>query len=83
MRNVHERLIPAPVEEVWQTILELGSPSDRIFPPTHWGPFYAPDGLTPGATVYHGATFFRYPVVEVVENEKVWFHLPALGAEQG
>lgn len=63
--------------------MEMGSPSDRVFPPTRWGPYHAPDGLVPGATIYHGITWFRYPVVEVEENAKLWFHLPSLGPDGG
>lgn len=83
IRNIHERLIPAQTEHVWRVLMEMGSPSDRVYPPTRWGPFHAPDGLTPGAIVYHGVGCERYRVMEVKEGRRLWFHLRGLGPGGG
>ena len=59
--NIHERLLPAPPEEVGELIDSLSSDADRLWPSARWPPmrFDAPLGV--GARGGHGP--IRYSVV--------------------
>jgi RimJ/RimL family protein N-acetyltransferase len=41
VRNVHERLIPAPLSQVGALLDDLGSPADRLWPRDRWPPMQA------------------------------------------
>jgi RimJ/RimL family protein N-acetyltransferase len=60
VRNVHERVIPAPLSRVGALLDDLGSPADRLWPRDLWPPMRAKDGLAAGARAGHGPV--RYTV---------------------
>jgi RimJ/RimL family protein N-acetyltransferase len=60
VRNLHERIIPAPHSQVGALLDDLGSPSDRLWPRDRWPPMRAKDGLAVGARAGHGPV--RYTV---------------------
>jgi hypothetical protein len=60
VRNVHERLIPAPLSQVGALLDDLGSPADRLWPRDRWPPMRAEGALAKDVRAGHGPV--RYTV---------------------
>ena len=74
MRNVHERLIPAPASEVGRLIDGLASDDDRLWPAERWPRMRFDRGLEVGARGGHGP--IPYEVAEHVPGERAVFRFP-------
>lgn len=70
IRNVHERTIDAPAEEVGRLLDRLGGPADRLWPQA-WTPMRLDRPLQVGADGGHGSV--RYTVTEHVPGRRVRF----------
>jgi hypothetical protein len=78
IRNVHERLVPAPVERVGPLLDRLGGPDDELWPSPGWQPMVLDCPVAVGAVGGHGS--IRYRVVGHVSGRKVEFEfLPGQG----
>lgn len=53
MRNVHERHVRAPLEQVGALLETLGSDGDRLWPVRTWAPMVLDRGLDPGSRGGH------------------------------
>jgi hypothetical protein len=60
VRNVHERLVQAPLDEVGPLLDTLGGPGDRIWPSPAWPPMVLDRPVAVGAAGGHAS--FRYRV---------------------
>lgn len=59
VRNVHERLLPAPAHQVGALIDRLGGPSDVLWPLPEWEPMVLDRAVAVGAAGGHGAIRYR------------------------
>jgi uncharacterized protein YndB with AHSA1/START domain len=78
IRNIHERTIAAPPEDVWDVLATLGSDGDRAWPATDQGGLRLPRGMRPGAPVEHGP--LRYRVDRVVPHRALSFRTEGSGS---
>ncbi len=69
-RNVHERILVAPVDEVGALLDSLSSSSDRLWP-ARWPPMQFDRPLQVGAVGGHGP--IRYEVEEYIAGRSVRF----------
>ncbi|GIH61557.1 hypothetical protein [Microbispora siamensis] len=72
VHNVHERVVSATPDQVWDVLGTLGSERDRLWPLP--GTFALPEGLAEGAPVRHGP--MRYQVGVVEPGSRLWFDTP-------
>lgn len=72
VRNVHERVVSAAPDRVWDVLGTLGSEHDRLWPLP--GSLTLPEGLAVGAPVRHGPMRYRVGVVE--PGSRLWFDTP-------
>lgn len=70
VRNVHERVIGAPVERVGALLDRLGGRDDVLWPP-EWAPMELDGPVAPGAAGGHGG--LRYRVTGHVPGRRVGF----------
>lgn len=71
IRNVHERVINAPLEPLGILLDALGQKDDRLWPSRHWPPMVLDRPLALGADGGHGA--IRYYVSEYEPGRRVRF----------
>ncbi|MGQ0575683.1 MAG: DUF2867 domain-containing protein [Pseudonocardia sp.] len=71
VRNVHERLLPAPVDEVGPLLDRLGGPDDVLWPSPRWEPMVLDRPVGVGAAGGHGV--IRYRVVAHEPGRRVEF----------
>ncbi|MHA6626801.1 DUF2867 domain-containing protein [Pseudonocardia sichuanensis] len=71
VRNVHERLVPAPIEVVGPLLDRLGGPDDVLWPSPAWEPMVLDGPLAVGAAGGHGP--IRYRVVGYEPGRAVAF----------
>ncbi|WP_433253685.1 SRPBCC family protein [Streptosporangium sp. CA-135522] len=68
--NMHERVIPASPERIWELLATIGGEQDRLWPGDK-SSFRLPEGLIPGAPVEHGP--MRYRVGAIEPGRRLWF----------
>jgi hypothetical protein len=73
VRNVHERLVPAPVEVVGPLLDRLGGPEDVLWPSPAWAPMVLDGPVAVGAAGGNGP--LRYRVVGHEPARAVTFEL--------
>ncbi|HST56508.1 MAG TPA: hypothetical protein VLJ42_11550 [Solirubrobacteraceae bacterium] len=73
--NVHERLLPAPIERVGRLFDTLASEHDELWPIDHWPPMRFDGGLRVGAAGGHGPV--RYTVAQLDPARLVRFRFSA------
>ena len=71
IRNVHERVINAPLEPLGVLLDGLGQKGDRLWPSRSWPPMVLDRPLAPGADGGHGP--IRYHVSEYEPGRRVRF----------
>ena len=71
IRNIHERVINAPLEPLGVLLDGLGQKDDRLWPSRSWPPMVLDRPLAPGADGGHGA--IRYYVSEYEPGRRVRF----------
>ena len=71
VRNVHERVIPAPAADLAPLVDGLASADDRLWPADRWPRIRFDRGLAVGARGGHGPV--RYEVAEYVPGERAVF----------
>jgi hypothetical protein len=59
VHNVHERLVPAPVERVGPLLDRLGGPADVLWPSPAWEPMVLDRPVAVGASGGHGSIRYR------------------------
>jgi hypothetical protein len=64
VRNVHERLVPAPLTEVGPLLDRLGGPEDVLWPSPAWAPMVLDGPLPVGAVGGHGPIRYRVTAYE-------------------
>jgi Protein of unknown function (DUF2867) len=78
IRNVHERLVPAPVAQVGALLDRLGGPDDVLWPTPAWEPMVLDGPVAVGAAGGHGP--IRYRVTAHEPGRRVEFTAaPGLG----
>ena len=71
IRNVHERVINAPIESLGALLDGLGQKDDRLWPSQSWPPMVLDRPLAVGADGGHGV--IRYYVSEYEPGRRVRF----------
>ncbi|HEX8509243.1 MAG TPA: hypothetical protein VF635_07070 [Propionibacteriaceae bacterium] len=71
MRNVHERKIAAPVEDVGELLADVGRAGDRLWPEHDWMPMTLDRPVGVGARGGHAD--IRYSVIAYEPGERVVF----------
>ncbi|OLT10771.1 hypothetical protein BJF78_05365 [Pseudonocardia sp. CNS-139] len=80
VRNVHERLVAAPLEEVGPLLDRLGGPDDVLWPNPAWMPMELDGPVAVGAAGRHGA--IRYRVTAHEPGRRVEFTVdPGVGVD--
>jgi hypothetical protein len=64
VRNVHERLVPAPLIEVGPLLDRLGGPDDVLWPSPAWVPMLLDGPLAVGVAGGHGPIRYRVTAYE-------------------
>jgi Protein of unknown function (DUF2867) len=59
VHNVHERLLPVPVDEVGPLLDRIGGPDDVLWPAPAWAPMVLDRPVAPGAVGGHGGIRYR------------------------
>jgi hypothetical protein len=78
-RNVHERVVAAPVDRVGELLDGLGQPGDRLWPSPPWPPMRLDGPIAVGVRGRHAS--IRYEVSAYVPGQRVEFTFaPASGA---
>ncbi len=81
-RNVHERLVAAPIERVGPLLDRLGGPDDVLWPAPAWEPMVLDGPVAVGAAGGHGP--IRYHVTGYEPGRKVEFAFaPGQGLDGG
>lgn len=75
IRNVHERVINAPIEALGALLDGLGQKDDRLWPSQSWTPMVLDRPLAVGADGGHGV--IRYYVSELRARPASAVHLPS------
>jgi hypothetical protein len=79
VRNVHERVVAAPVDRVGELLDGLGRPGDRLWPSPPWPRMRLDRPVAVGARGGHGP--IRYAVTAHVPGRRVEFTFaPGIGA---
>ena len=81
VRNVHQRLVPAPPERVGEVLETLGSDGDRLWPHERWVAMRMKDGLEQGSRGGHGR--IRYEVARHEPGRLVEFRFPQRSGFRG
>jgi hypothetical protein len=82
VRNVHERLVPAPIEAVGPLLDRIGGPDDVLWPSPAWSPMALDGPVAVGAAGGHGP--IRYRVVGYEPGREVAFAFtPGQGLDGG
>jgi uncharacterized protein DUF2867 len=82
VRNVHERVVPAPIERVGPLLDEIGGAGDVLWPTPGWRPMVLDGPVAVGASGGHGP--IRYRVTGYVPGRKVEFAFtPEMGIDGG
>jgi hypothetical protein len=71
VRNVHERIVPAPIEQVGPLLDRIGGPDDVLWPAPGWQPMVLDRPVAVGAAGGHGS--IRYRVTGYEPGRKVEF----------
>jgi uncharacterized protein DUF2867 len=71
VRNVHERVVSAPIERVGPLLDRVGGPDDVLWPTPAWRPMVLDRPVAVGAVGGHGS--IRYRVTDHVPGRKVEF----------
>jgi hypothetical protein len=71
VRNVHERIVPAPIERVGPLLDRIGGPDDVLWPSPGWRPMVLDGPLAVGTPGGHGP--IRYRVTGYEPGRKVEF----------
>ena len=71
VRNVHERIIPAPLEQVGPLLDRIGGPDDVLWPTPGWQPMVLDRPVAVGAAGGHGS--IRYRVTGYEPGRRVEF----------
>lgn len=80
MRNIHQRSIAAPAEELGALLDALATPDDRIWPAPAWPRLVLDAGLTPGSRGGHGP--IRYHVSAYEPGRRARFEFaPGVGLD--
>ncbi|GAA5126372.1 DUF2867 domain-containing protein [Pseudonocardia adelaidensis] len=80
VRNVHERIVPAPIERVGPLLDRLGGPDDVLWPTPAWRPMVLDGPVAVGAAGGHGP--IRYRVTGYVPGREVEFTFaPGMGID--
>jgi hypothetical protein len=80
IRNVHERVVPAPIERVGPLLDRTGGPDDVLWPTPGWQPMVLDRPAAVGAAGGHGS--IRYRVTGYEPGRKVEFTFaPATGLD--
>lgn len=85
VHNVHERVIAASPEAVWDLLSQMGTDEDPVYP-AEWGWVRFPDGLWPWAPMIHnaGPEVVHGTVTGVEPGRKLWFgDAPAMEGGHG
>lgn len=69
--SIHERRLPAPIDEVGALIDDLSSPRDRLWPRDAWPSMHLESGLRVGSAGGHGP--IRYEVVDYEPRRRARF----------
>lgn len=59
VRNVHERIVPAPVEQVGPLLDRIGGPDDLLWPAPGWRPMVLDGPVAVGTAGGHGSIRYR------------------------
>jgi Polyketide cyclase / dehydrase and lipid transport len=79
VRNVHERVVAAPADRVWELVEGLGGSGDRLWPSPAWPAMRLDRPLAVGARGGHA--MIRYAVTAYEPGRRVEFTFdPAIGA---
>lgn len=82
VRNVHERIVPAPIEQVGPLLDRIGGPDDVLWPTPGWRPMVLDGPVAVGAAGGHGS--IRYRVTGYEPGRKVEFEFtPGRGLDGG
>jgi hypothetical protein len=80
VRNVHERLVPAPIERVGPLLDRIGGPDDVLWPSPGWPPIVLDGPIAVGVAGGHSS--IRYRVTGYVPGRRVEFaFLPGQGLD--
>ena len=71
IRNVHERVVDAPIERLGALLDGLGRKGDRLWPSQNWPPMVLDRPVSEGGAGGHGA--IRYHVTEYEPGARVRF----------
>jgi hypothetical protein len=71
VRNVHERIVPAPIERVGPLLDRIGGPHDVLWPSPGWQPMVLDGPLAVGTAGGHGG--IRYRVTGYVPGRRIEF----------
>ncbi|WP_328870754.1 DUF2867 domain-containing protein [Streptomyces sp. NBC_00287] len=78
VRNVHDRILAAPAEQVGALLDRLAAPDDPLFPSPAWAPIRFDRPLAVGAAGGHGPV--RYSVAEYEPGRRIRFAFDPPGA---
>jgi hypothetical protein len=81
VRNVHQRLLPGPLERVGALIDDLAGPGDRLWPGDRWPPMRLDRPLGVGADGGHGP--IRYRVEAYEPGRRVAFRFTGMAGLDG
>jgi hypothetical protein len=80
VRNVHERVVPAPIEQVGPLLDKIGGPADVLWPAPGWQPMVLDRPVAVGAVGGHGS--IRYRVTGYEPGRRVEFTFaPEMGID--
>ena len=80
IRNVHERVVDAPIERLGALLDGLGQKGDRLWPSQNWPPMVLDRPVSEGGAGGHGA--IRYHMAEYKPGARVRFAFePATGID--
>jgi hypothetical protein len=80
VRNVHERVVPAPIEQIGLLLDKIGGPDDVLWPTPAWQPMVLDRPVAVGAAGGHGS--IRYRVTGYEPSRRVEFTFaPEMGID--
>lgn len=69
--NIHQRIIPSPIERVVPLLRTLATAEDQVWPVEQWPRMQLDKGLTPGSRGGHGP--IRYYIDELKPDRSIQF----------